>query len=54
MKADKSPLNSCKEYFGWVHIRRPDGVWVDRPWCSKYNSVCLPQKNGCKQEGVAK
>lgn len=54
MKSDESPCDSCKYYLGWVHILRPDEVWVDRPWCTKNNGICLPQKYGCKEEGGAK
>lgn len=45
------PCNECDEYFGWIHVRRTDGVWIDRPWCGKFNEVCQPRKNGCIKEG---
>lgn len=52
----KCPCDTCRDYFGWVHIRRRDNVWIDRPWCNRHDDICQPQKHGCApaKEGGAK
>ena len=54
MKIEVSPCNDCKGYLGWIHIERPDGTWVDRPWCGEHDEVCQPYKHGCLKEGGEK
>jgi hypothetical protein len=40
----------CPYYIGWTHILTSEKVWVDRPWCSRFNEVCQPWKHKCDIE----
>ena len=53
MKVEEFQCSNCKEFGGWIQMRRPDRV-CERPWCSKWNEFCQPEKHECKKEGGAK
>lgn len=46
-----SPCEKCPYYFGWTKILTPENVWVDRPWCTRFNEVCQPWNHkSCNNE----
>ena len=53
VKVEELQCSNCKEFGGWIQMRRPDRT-CERPWCSKWNEFCQPQKHECKKEGGAK
>ena len=54
MKVEEFQCGNCKEFGGWIQMRRPDRVFGERPWCSKWNEFCQPEKHECKKEGGIK
>ena len=53
VKVEEFQCSNCKEFGGWIQMRRPDRT-CERPWCSKWNEFCQPQKHECKKEGGEK
>lgn len=53
-KKDKQLRNSCQWYAGQMLLQNLGGERFIRPWCSKYNDVCNPEKNECKKEDKRK